>query len=210
MLITQYAGMGSSNVEIKDVMIDRGTDANVSPNGIQDPTQIGSISTPQGFVIDSSEIDALLKTWDYRGNKKPLSEKKARKHIAEILGDNVPVEFYDTFLTAASASAHVVGNCKADAIVLSEMGWPGVEYHEAFHRVFEMLIPESERDAIYHKIADRLGLNLYDNDGNENKEAFRQVAEYAAEGYSAALVLLRSTRDYRFDDDVLCKLLGHL
>ena len=46
-----------------------------------------------------------------------------------------------------------------------------------------MLIPESERDAIYHKIADRLGLDLYDNNGNENKEAFRQVAEYAADKY---------------------------
>lgn len=173
MLITQYAGMGSSNVEIKDVTIDRGTPVQVAPSGVQEVAPIGSISTIQGTIIDSSDIDALFKTWDYRGNSKPLSESKARKHIAEILGENVPVEFHSTFLKVASASAHVVGNCKTDAIILSEMGWPGVEYHEAFHRVFEMLLPSRERDMIYHKIAKRIGVELYDNNGNENKEAFR-------------------------------------
>lgn len=183
MLITQYAGMGSSNVEIKDVTIDRGTPVQVAPSGVQEVAPIGSISTTQGTIIDSSDIDALFKTWDYRGNSKPLSESKARKHIAEILGENVPVEFHSTFLRVASASAHVVGNCKTDAIVLSEMAWPGVEYHEAFHRVFEMLLPSHERDMIYHKIAKRIGVELYDNNGNENKEAFRQVAEYAADKY---------------------------
>lgn len=183
MLITQYAGMGSSNVEIKNAMIDRGTPVEASPSGVQEVMPIGTVSTTQDVVIDSSAIDALFKTWDYRGNSKPLSEEKARKHIAEILGDNVPVEFHQTFLKVLSSKAHVVGNCKADAIILSAMGWPGVEYHEAFHRVFEMLMPSHERDRIYHKIADRLGLQLYDAEGNENKAAFREVAEYAADRY---------------------------
>ena len=95
----------------------------------------------------------------------------------------MPIEFHQTFLKVASGAAHVVGNCKTDAIVLSSMGWPGVEYHEAFHRVFELLMPSHERDKIYSKIASRLGLDLYDTNGNEIKESFRQVAEYAADHY---------------------------
>ena len=63
------------------------------------------------------------------------------------------------------------------------MAWPGVEYHEAFHRIFEMLIPASERNAISKKVADRLGVRLYNEDGSENKDAFRQVAEYVADRY---------------------------
>jgi len=184
MLITQYGGMLSSNVEIKDAMLEDGTvgPVNVAPSGVQEVATIGSLSTTDGTEIDSSDID-LLKTWDYRGNRKSLSEEKARKHIKEILGDNIPVEFHQTFLKAVFGAAHVVGNCKTDAIILSSMGWPGVEYHEAFHRVFEMLLPSHERDKIYHKIADRIGVELYDSDGNENKAAFREVAEYAADRY---------------------------
>ena len=184
MLITQYGGMLSSNVEIKDATLEDGPvgPVNVAPNGVQEVAPIGSLSTTDGTVIDSSDID-LLKTWDYRGNRKPLSEEKARKHIKEILGDNIPVEFHQTFLKAVFGAAHVVGNCKTDAIILSSMGWPGVEYHEAFHRVFEMLLPSHERDKIYYKIADRIGVNLYDSEGNENKAAFREVAEYAADRY---------------------------
>jgi hypothetical protein len=95
MLITQYGGMLSSNVEIKDAMLEDGTvgPVNVAPSGVQEVATIGSLSTTDGTEIDSSDID-LLKTWDYRGNRKPLSEEKARKHIKEILGDNIPVEFH--------------------------------------------------------------------------------------------------------------------
>ena len=180
MLRTQYNSMGSANVEIKEAMIDNGKQTSVSPNGINDTQPIGSVST----VIDSSAIDdSLFKVFDGKASSKLLSEDKARKHIAEILGENVPVEFQRTFIRVASGAAHVIGNCKTDAIILSSLAFPGVEYHEAFHRIFELLIPSIERDRIYNKIATRLGLQLYNQDGKENKDAFRQVAEYAADHY---------------------------
>lgn len=184
MLRTQYANMGGANVEIKDAMIDRDQSVDVSANGVQstpnmpEATPIGSVST----VIDTSSIDDLFKIADPSKKTKPISEEKARKHIAEILGEHVPVEFQPTFIKVASGAAHVVGNCKADAIVLSSYAWSGVEYHEAFHRVFELLLPSHERDAIYQKIAKRIGVELY-QDGKENKQAFREVAEYAADHY---------------------------
>ena len=170
LIILNMGCMGSSNVEIKDCQLETGETAEVQSNGIQSVPQIGSIET----VIDSSAIDDdLFKISDGKKPKKPLTEEKAREHIKEILGENVPVEFHQTFLKVASGAAHVVGNCKTDGIILSSMGWPGVEYHEAFHRIFELLMPSHERDKIYSKIASRLGLDLYDTNGNEIKESFR-------------------------------------
>lgn len=181
MLITQYAGMGSCNVEIKDVTLE---DDNMPPtqsNGVN-PFIPNTIESPSEEAVDRSEIEAfLLKT----GTKprKRLSREKALRHIREILGDDVPVEIEDDFLKVTSGAACVVGLCKADAIKLSTLGWNGVEYHEAFHRVFETLIPEKERDEIYQRIADRLGLKLYKEDGSEDELSFRIVAEYAADKY---------------------------
>ena len=183
MLRTQYAGMGSCNVEIGDVEIESASAPSITPTGALEIPQIPTVPEIQ-TKVDASAIDGLFKRQDKKAkNKKKLSEEKARKHIREILGDNVPVEFEQDFLKVASGAAHVVGNCKSDCIILSQLAWDGVEYHEAFHRVFEMLLPERKRDAIYQKIAKRIGVDLYNEDGSENASAFRQCAEYAADHY---------------------------
>jgi len=42
-----------------------------------------------------------------------------------------------------------LGRCFADCIVLSKQGYKGIEYHEAFHRVLELLLSEDRRKKIY-------------------------------------------------------------
>lgn len=181
MLVTQYAEMGSCNVEIKDVILeDSGTPEITLQTGLnQIPEAPKAID-----IIDSSAIDEafLMK----RRKRKPLikimTKKRAERHIKSILGDSVDIKFQKDFLTVASGAAHVVGNCKADAIEISSFAGRATDYHEAFHRIFEMLIPEKERDTIYERIAKTLGIPLKEN-GVEIEQNYRRVAEYAADLY---------------------------
>ena len=185
LLITQYYRLGSCNVEIRDVMLENPiTNLSVESNGTTEVPQLGNGAQIE-TIVDDADIDALLnKQMTVKDSKKKkLSKERARRHIEEILGKNVPIEFRNTFIEVASCAPHVVGNCKADSIILSSLAWNGVEYHEAFHRIFEMLVPEKKRDKIIEKIAKREGLQLYNEDGSENKDAFRICAEYAADKY---------------------------
>lgn len=182
MLRTQYAELGSTNVEINDVIIEDAGTPTMQSNGIELPAPVPE--TPTEVIIeDSFDGGDLFKTRQSGKREKPLSAESARAHIRRLLGD-VPIEFEEGFIKVLSGTPGVVGTCRADAIILSSTElYAGVEYHESFHRVFETLIPEERRDRIYKKIAKRLGLNLYNEDGTENKQAFRQVAEYAADKY---------------------------
>jgi hypothetical protein len=174
--------MGSCNVEIKEVMLENINSPEIQNTGA---LQIPEVTPEVTQTMDVDEVDAfLLKQMDKSTEKKKkLTEEKARKHLYDILGENVPLEFREGFLKVASGAAHVVGNCKADCIILSNLAWEGVEFHEAYHRIFETLIPESQRNIIYQKIAKRLGVRLYDDDGNENLDAFRTCTEWAADRY---------------------------
>lgn len=185
MLTTGYVRMGSCNVEIQDVMLENNAPT-ISPSGVMSIPEPSADEFTKEEIINEDDISALFKKWDGKKpikKRKRLSEEKARKHLYKILGDDVPLEFKEGFIKVMSGDAHVVGNCKADAIVLSDLAWNGVEYHEAFHRIFEMLLPEHKRDFIYKKVADRLGVNLYNKDGSENLQSFRQCAEYVADEY---------------------------
>ena len=119
MLCTQYAGMGSCNVEIRDAMLEDST-PDVSANGIQSVPE-NPIGVGVNTQTEDSEIETffLNKIADTTKKRRKLSKTKALRHIREILGDNVPVEFEQDFLKVIGGTAHVVGNCKSDAIVLS-------------------------------------------------------------------------------------------
>lgn len=179
MLCTQYGGMGSCNVEINDVILEDNYVPVVQDNG--------SIIIPNAnsdeVQINEDVIDALLLKKSKYGTKHQLNKERALRHLREIIGDKVPVKFENDFLTVANCTPFVIGNCKADCIALSTFAYNGVEYHEAYHRIFEMLLPEKQRDFIYNKIAKRIGVQLYNKDGSENKQAFRECSEYAADRY---------------------------
>ena len=180
MLITQYAGMGSCNVEIKDVILEDSTVPEVQSNGVNTiPDAPKSTDAIDSSIID----DAFLMKQSSKKPRRKMTKKRAERHIKAILGDSVPVEFYDTFITVSSGAAHVVGNCKTDAIQISSFAGTATDYHEAFHRIFEMLIPEGERDQVYGRIAKTMGIQLKDSKGNEILENYHRVAEWAADMY---------------------------
>ena len=66
-----------------------------------------------------------------------------------MLGEEFPIEIQDKILTVLSSGANVLGQCYVDSIVLSSQAVHGTEYHEAFHRIVELLLPSKVRDKIY-------------------------------------------------------------
>lgn len=182
MLRTQYASLGSSNVTIGDVIIDNGENIDIQPTGAVITKPQDQSDLKEDDVIVGEDIDSLLKKIYTKGRKDRINKTKAQKHVEKILG-KFDVEFQDTFISGLHCPAFVIGACRADSIILSSYAYNGVEYHEAFHRIFELLMDERDRDRLYRILAKRLGLELYDANGNEIVGSFVQVAEYAADQY---------------------------
>ena len=80
-------------------------------------------------------------------------------------------------------NAKVVGKATADAITLYNEAFDGVDYHEAFHRIFELFVPKATRDSIYEKTAQRIGVDLKQSNESTDFIGHRQVAEWLADKY---------------------------
>lgn len=135
-----------------------------------------------GFDVFMSKHDSTDGSYRNRGNlgstQGPvdtifdlIDEQEARDRIRAIVGD-VPVEFEDEVL-ATVRNGRVVGQCYKDFIKLSHKARRGTEYHEAFHRVLELLIDEKLRNKAYKQYRKKFGKNLTD----------QEIAERAADEF---------------------------
>lgn len=77
----------------------------------------------------------------------------------------------------------MVGKATVDGITLYADAFDKVDYHEAFHRIFELFIPEGTRDAVYEKAAKRLGIDLSESTKANKYAGHRQVAEWLADKF---------------------------
>lgn len=105
-----------------------------------------------------------------------IDREKARKNLERIFGANgVPTYWFDHVLASMKSGAAVVGRCTVDGILLSDMAPEGTEYHEAFHRVLELLVGDEKRKAIYNQYRKAKKL------GKETKD--REIAEMIADEF---------------------------
>lgn len=116
---------------------------------------------------------------------KTINKKKARRHAEHILGkefvsDDRMFGFVDGVIKQFDDGSAVLGVCRKDSIRLSSLAENGVEYHEAFHRIFELIIPEHLRDSIYEKVAADNDIDLQNDPDYTNH---RKVAELMADWY---------------------------
>ena len=116
---------------------------------------------------------------------KTINKKKARRHTEHILGkdfvsDDRTFGFIDGVIKQFDDGSAVLGVCRKDSIRLSSLAENGVEYHEAFHRIFELIIPEHLRDSIYEKVAADNDIDLQNDPDYTNH---RKVAELMADWY---------------------------
>lgn len=205
-LLTDIADtMQDANIYIDDVMlVDKNAESKVeqSQQKVQEETKMGSITLPdetgKQTTIDLDEIFSIL---DGKGRKGPNMEvseeevsrlaineenkmdpKQAKEWIQSTLG--ITPEIVSFIIDVTEAGNLVVGRVTEDSIKISEQAPEGVQYHEAWHRVSQLLIDPKHRDKIYKKYREQ-GLND------------KQIDEKLADQFKD--FMLTESGNYRFD-----------
>lgn len=205
-LLTDIADtMQDANIYIDDVMlVDKNAESKVeqSQQKVQEETKMGSITLPdetgKQTTIDLDEIFSIL---DGKGRKGPNMEvseeevsrlaineedrmdpKQAKEWIQSTLG--IAPEIVSSIIDVTEAGNLVVGRVTEDSIKISEQAPEGVQYHEAWHRVSQLLIDSKHRDKIYKKYREQ-GLND------------KQIDEKLADQFKD--FMLTESGNYRFD-----------
>ena len=82
-----------------------------------------------------------------------INKENATNYLKKTLGlSEDDVIFVPTIIEITSAGFYVLGRASLDSITLSEQAPAGVEYHEAWHRVSNLLISENKRKKIFKRI----------------------------------------------------------
>lgn len=114
-----------------------------------------------------------------KSSKKDFNEEEAREHLRKIFGDKIPVDIVDPIIDTLASGAWVVGRTYADYIQLSRMGERGVEWHEAFHRVLEILASDRVRNRIYR---------AYENATSRYTMSEHEIGEALADQFMAYMM----------------------
>jgi len=123
-------------------------------------------------VSDKSQINANRSVEEQEGFVNDVLE-----YFDTVLGINGQVTFGPTdkkFLMEISKNERVIGICTEQMIVLSKYAPMSVAWHEAFHKIFELVIPAEERDAFYNAYTH----SIY---GRITKPSDRDIAEAFAD-----------------------------
>lgn len=205
-LLTDIADtLQDANIYIDDVMlVDKTAERKIeqSQQKVQEETKRGSITLPdetgKQTTIDLDEIFSIL---DGKGRKGPnmevtekevselainsqnkMNPEQAKEWIQSTLG--ITPEIVSSVIDVTEAGNIVVGRVTEDSIKISEQAPEGVQYHEAWHRVSQLLIDPKHRNRIYKKYRDQ---GLTD----------KQIDEKLADQFKD--FMLNESGNYRFD-----------
>lgn len=205
-LLTDIADtLQDANIYIDDVMlVDKAAERKIeqSQQKVQEETKRGSITLPdetgKQTTIDLDEIFSIL---DGKGRKGPnmevtekevselainsqnrMNPEQAKEWIQSTLG--ITPEIVSFVIDVTEAGNIVVGKVTEDSIKISEQSPEGVQYHEAWHRVSQLLIDPKHRNRIYKKYRDQ---GLTD----------KQIDEKLADQFKD--FMLNESGNYRFD-----------
>ena len=97
---------------------------------------------------------------------------RIKRYYKLIFGDDFDPTIIDDIIKYCD-DGKIVGRVTKDALTLSKQNVPGTEYHEAFHRVLELLVDPETRQKIYDRYKKQHG----------NKLSEREIAEELADLY---------------------------
>ena len=143
-------------------------------------------SWADGNLFDDGAPGMLMVT-DQLANSR-LTEEQQRfveKETKRLVG-NVPLIFVEHELSTLSNGARVAGMISTDTITLSKHAPEGAQYHEAFHRILELLVGEKRRKKIYQRYAEHYGAAFEKSHGRKLTE--RDVAEGLAEMFRMFMI----------------------
>ena len=111
-----------------------------------------------------------------------MNAQQATKWLEEKLG--ITPEITQSVVDVTEAGHAVVGRVTEDSILLSELAPEGTEYHEAWHRVSQLLISDKQRKKIYDRYRRKHKTNLSDTELDEIfAENFRQFQLDESQSY---------------------------
>ena len=120
--------------------------------------------------------------------KEPLTieeKKKVEKRLRRIVG-KISIEWVDGAIEVLKSGAEVAGRTAINGFKLSDRMVEGTEYHEAFHRVLEILIPNSRRQKIYDKYREKYNENFKRTNGRDLTD--RDISEALAEMFRSFMI----------------------
>jgi len=133
-------------------------DKPVSP-AIQNPiddTFDSMFDTSQGAELGGTweDIQAMinginLNKVQSRSERSSLDREQAERRLRRILGKNFPVRFIENVVATFADGSEAVGVMGRAGIILSQYAKNGVEFHEAFHAIVELMLPERARKRLY-------------------------------------------------------------
>lgn len=131
------------------------------------------------FDLDDDEMEDIAGglSISAKARSYPISadeQKVIEKNLKRLVG-NVAVKWTDNAIQVLKSGASVVGRTAVSAFELSRKLPYGTEFHEAFHRIFEILIPNNIRQYLYDVYRKKYGENLTDRQVSENfAELFKE------------------------------------
>lgn len=197
--------MQDANIYMDDVMLVDKAAKNIiekAQEAIREDASYGSITLPdetgKQITINLDDIFSILDGKKRKGpnmevqeneiasleynSKEKLNPKQASEWIQSTLG--ITPEIVSSVIDVTESGNVVVGKVQEDSIVLSEVAPQGAEYHEAWHRVSQLLIDTKHRDRIYKK---------YRANGLTDIQIDEQLAE------SFRDFMMNDSGTYRFD-----------
>lgn len=111
-----------------------------------------------------------------------MNPKQATEWLQKTLG--ITPEIVQSVIDITEAGQSVVGRVTEDSILLSELAPEGTEYHEAWHRVSQLLISPKKRDRLYKQYRRKYNSTQTDQQIDEMMaEDFRRFQLEEAQNY---------------------------
>lgn len=162
---TDFVGMTDALIYIKDVALvekDNGkTEQQIEESVLDNPgVKVESADDLSAFF--EQEFGAKF-TSDQLSQQQDENElrERARTIIRKLTGLN-NVETEDDILGVTQSGLYILGKAQLDSITLSTYAPVGTEYHEAWHRISNLLMEDKQREKLFNRMRKKYGKELSD------------------------------------------------
>ena len=162
---TDFVGMTDALIYIKDVALvekDNGrTEKQIEESVLENPgVKVESADDLSAFF--EQEFGAKF-TSDQLSQQQDENElrERARTIIRKLTGLN-NVETEDDVLGVTQSGLYILGKAQLDSITLSTYAPVGTEYHEAWHRISNLLMEDKQREKLFNRMRKKYGKDLSD------------------------------------------------
>lgn len=162
---TDFVGMTDALIYIKDVALvekDNGkTEQQIEESVLENPgVKVESADDLSAFF--EQEFGAKF-TSDQLSKQQDENElrERARTIIRKLTGLN-NVETEDDILGVTQSGLYILGKAQLDSITLSTYAPVGTEYHEAWHRISNLLMEDKQREKLFNRMRKKYGKELSD------------------------------------------------